>query len=239
VYGQVEATYRFGYYGLANTPTLKNIYEQQYGGVAEFFLPGVDTDMYHPGRSIDAGQSRRRHTVFFYGRPGHARNGFELGAAASKLLKKRLGARVAILCAGAEWRPEDHGLQGVLDNLGILTLKQAAALYRTCDAGLVMMFTKHPSYLPFELMASGCLVVTNKNRATEWLLEDGVNCLLTEATPSCIAETLERGLMNDAGRERIVRRARSLVESRFSSWDEEMEKMYGFMCGPKDKGKYQ
>jgi hypothetical protein len=40
---QVEATYRFGYYGIANTPTIKRIYEEQYGGKAEYFLPCVDT----------------------------------------------------------------------------------------------------------------------------------------------------------------------------------------------------
>ena len=40
---QVEATYHFGFYGLANTPSVKQVYEEQHGGRAEFFVPCVDT----------------------------------------------------------------------------------------------------------------------------------------------------------------------------------------------------
>jgi hypothetical protein len=45
---QVEETYRFGFYGIANTISLKQIYEGQYGGKAGYFTPAVDTTIFHP-----------------------------------------------------------------------------------------------------------------------------------------------------------------------------------------------
>ena len=106
-------------------------------------------------------------------------------------MKHRLGANVRIVAAGASWDPGDHELKGVVENLGLLSYTQTADLYRTCDAGLVLMFTRHPSYLPLELMASGCLVVTNRNPATQWLLRDRENCLLAQSSATCLAAALE------------------------------------------------
>jgi hypothetical protein len=44
-----------------------------------------------------------------------------------------------------------------VENLGLLDYRQTADLYRTCHAGAVLMLTRHPSYIPLELMASGAL----------------------------------------------------------------------------------
>src|ERR1035441_8673683 len=52
------------------------------------------------------------------------------------------------------------------------------------------MKTRHPSYLPLELMACGAAVVTNRNPYTGWLLRDGENCVLAETSPSALAESL-------------------------------------------------
>ncbi len=229
IFGQVEATYRFGFYGLANTPSIGRIYQEQYGGKAASFAPCVDTNLFYPRSTAVSAAPQNQRTLFFYGRPEHPRNSFELGAAALRIIKKRMGARLSILAAGADWNRADYGLAGVVTNLGVLSLRQTAALYRNCDAGLVLMFTKHPSYLPFELMASGALVVTNKNAATEWLLQDGQNCLLADPTPTCIAETLERGLTQDKERASIVQHAREMIVSRFADWDAQMEKLFNFM----------
>ena len=77
---------------------------------------------------------------------------------------------------------EPFGLKGRVRNLGVLSsLDEVAALYRSCDIGLVFMHTKHPSYQPLEFMASGMATVSNINPATAWLLRDGENCLLARA----------------------------------------------------------
>jgi glycosyltransferase involved in cell wall biosynthesis len=143
-----------------------------------------------------------------------------------------MGDRVSIISAGAEWNPGDYNLEGTVINLGVLSLQQTASLYRTCDVGLGMMFTKHPSYLPFEFMASGCMVVSNKNASTKWFLQDGYNCLLTDATPTCIAETIEKALLDTSTRSRIVENAHRMIVEQFSDWDKQMEKIYRFMIDP-------
>ena len=230
-FAQVEASYRFGYYGIANTPTIQKIYEEQYGGRAEYFMPCVDTRIFHPAQDGDQ-HSAGPATIFFYGRPAHPRNGFELGAQALRKLKKRLGDQVRIVAAGDRWEPEHYGLDGVVDNLGLLGYEETAALYRTCQIGLVMMFTRHPSYLPFEFMASGCLVLTNYNPATTWLLKDGENCRLSEASATCLADALEQALLDREGRERITANAVRQMQSSFSDWDCQIEKIHRYMCNP-------
>jgi O-antigen biosynthesis protein len=92
-----------------------------------------------------------------------------------------------------------------------------------------MMMTRHPSYLPFELMACGALVITNENRYTHWLLEDEQNCLLSETTSSAMAAAIERGL-NDANlRRTITRRAAERVRNEYSDWDSQAEKIYNYV----------
>jgi len=227
---QVETSYRFGFYGITNTITLKQHYEQDYGGDAVSFNPCVDTAIFNPSTMVN--KRHQNYRVFFYARPHHWRNGFELGAIALRKLKERLGAKVEIIAAGQLWDPEEYGLSGIVENLGLLSYHQTADIYRSCDAGLVMMFTRHPSYLPFELMASGCLVITNINSATSWLLKDGENCLLTLPTASCIADTIARGLQNEDLRQSIVNSALNDIKTHFSDWDAQIDHVYQYMCRP-------
>ncbi len=227
-YAQVEATYRFGFYGLVNTPALKEIYAEKSGGKAEYFIPCVDTQSMYPDLARKS-NTDKPYKVFFYGRPEHPRNAFELGSTALRKLKVDMGNRVEIVSAGAQWNPEEYGLKDVVHNMGLLSLEQTHALYRQCDAGMVLMFTRHPSYLPFELMASGCLVVTNYNAATTWLLKDEKNCLLSEASPSCLAERIAYGLQNQPLREDIVANALAEVKECYSDWSQQIEKIYRYM----------
>jgi len=227
---QAEATYRFGFYGLVNTPALGEIYTQQHGGRALAFTPCIDPQVFYPSAQATA----QPPTVFFYGRPGHPRNGFELGAQALRLLKRRLGEGVRIVAAGDRWQPRQHDLDGVVENLGVLDYPQTAELYRTCQAGLVLMFTRHPSYLPLELMACGCPVVTNYNPATTWLLRHRQNCLLAEASPTCIAAALEQALLDQPLRQAIRQQALTDIRLSFSDWEGEMQKIFQYMCDPKD-----
>jgi glycosyltransferase involved in cell wall biosynthesis len=225
---QAEATYRFGFYGIANTPPLAELYTQYSGGSAIAFTPCVDPHIFYPAAQPAQAEP---YTLFFYARPGHPRNGFELGAQALRLLKQRLGKRLRILCAGDNWQPRRHDLHGVVENLGVLEYAATAQLYRTCQAGLVMMFTRHPSYIPLELMACGSLVVSNFNPATGWLLKHRQNCLLSGASATCLADTLEQGLLDHSLRQQITTQALSQVHALFQHWDVEMERIYQFMTG--------
>jgi glycosyltransferase involved in cell wall biosynthesis len=90
------------------------------------------------------------------------------------------------------------------------------------------MKTRHPSYLPLELMACGAAVVTNRNPYTGWLLRDGENCVLAETSPSALAESLEEVLRDAALRARLGEASAEVV-GRYSDWAAQAEKIYQFM----------
>jgi O-antigen biosynthesis protein len=220
-----EETYRFGFPGIVNTPGLAAVY-RSYGNPAVSFVPAVDQTRYRPpDRPRAPGPVR----VFFYGRPSTPRNAFGLGMVALAKLKDMLGDRVDIICAGEDWNPAQFGMADRVRNLGVLrSLDEVAELYRTCDIGLVFMLTRHPSYQPFEFMASGMATVSNINPATGWLLRDGENCLLTPPLATPVAERLAR-LVEDAElRARIV--AAGLEEVRRFRWDEQIERVWEALC---------
>ena len=231
----VENTYRFGFYGIANTVSLKEVYEREFGATAAYFSPCVDLSVFHPPVA-PLSSTVRTWRLFCYARPQHPRNAFELLAAALRIVKSHLGKNVSILCAGSEWNPADYALDNVVENLGLLTYRQTADLYRSCHAGAVLMLTRHPSYIPLELMASGALVITNRNHWTEWLLRDRENCLLSHTTATCLAETIEEGLTDHALRQRITASAGAMVRERYSKWEDEIARIYEFLCDPQEPG---
>ena len=232
--GLAESTYRFGFYGIANTVSLRDIYERETRRPATHFSPCVDSGVFFPPDPVlqrsKAGRSYRQ--VFCYTRPNHPRNAFELVAAALRIVKRRMGDRVRIVGAGDEWPPGEYDLDGVVENLGRLDYRSTGDLYRQSDAGVALMFTCHPSYIPFELMACGALVIANRNLWTGWFLKNGENCLVAEASATCLAEVIIQGLENDDERARITARARELIEAKYSDWGAEFSRVYEFMCDP-------
>lgn len=228
LYALAEETYRFGLYGICNTPSLSEIYES-YGNRAVTFMPQVDAGLFHADRPPRKPDDPL--TVFLYGRPGHPRNCYELAIGALGRLKRSLGDRVRIVAAGA-WgggSPEDAWIE----QLGLLRYEDTAELYRRCDAGLVLSVSKHPTYIPLQLMASGALVVANRNPANGWLLRDEENCLLAEASVDALAAALERGLTEDDLRDRLTGQALSDVRAGHSDWEPEMDKVFRFLCDPR------
>ncbi len=224
----VEGTYRFGFDAICNTVSLRDIYTAR-GGHADYFDPCIDPAIFNAATRPPQNRSEP-HTLFCYARPTHVRNSFELLSHALRILKRRLGNDVRIVTAGAEWSPRQFGLEGVVHNLGLLPYAATGALYRSCTAGVALMMTCHPSYLPFELMASGALVITNSNPYNTWLLKDRENCLLADSSPTALADALEEGLRNHALRAELVDNAARMIQERYSDWDAQMEKIYRCLC---------
>lgn len=225
----VEATYQFGFRAICNTMPLLRRYEAS-GGRGHFFTPCVDTRLFHA-----MGRAKRRqgqpYTVFCYARPRHARNCFELITEAMSILKGRMKHRVQIFAAGDTWNPRDFGLSGIIENLGVLDYAATGALYRGCDAGTALMMTRHPSYLPMELMACGALVIANRNPDTQWLLRDGENCLLAEPAASSLAERIEEGLLDASMSQRIVTEAQTEIARNHSNWDAAASSVLEYLRG--------
>ncbi|MFM7207901.1 MAG: glycosyltransferase [Planctomycetaceae bacterium] len=225
---QAELTYDFGFYGIANTRTLRRLYEDEHAGTATHFAPQVDPAVFHGHPLRGSGGPIR---LFFYGRPGHPRNGFELASAALKDLKSRVGDRVQILCAGAPWDVRDYGLEGVIESLGLLDYRATGDLYRSCHVGFVMMMTRHPSYLPFEFMACGGLLVSNDNRANHWLLRDGENCLLAPPSAPAIADRLAWAVDHYDELLPVRRSGWETIRRSHSNWDHAFADVWSFMHG--------
>jgi glycosyltransferase involved in cell wall biosynthesis len=228
-YAQAELSYRFGFHGIANTKSLRDIYAQEYGGRAVVLSPSVDTAVFHPGQALP---TDRRLRLFYYARPGMPRNCFELAVAALRLVKQRLGERVEIVCAGQAWKPADYGLDGLVDTIGMLPYAQTGDLYRSCHVGLAMMMTRHPSYLPFEMMGCGTLVVANRNSANAWFLKDRENCLVAEPTASCLADTLVDALENYQAYAPLRHSASELIRKEHGDWAATMREVAAFMHQP-------
>jgi GT2 family glycosyltransferase len=227
-YALAEATYRFGFHGIVNSPGLYEFITNNYDIHADYFVPAVDHKIFFPeDKSFQ--EKERKLKLFFYGRPQHDRNAFDLAIATAKKIKASMGNRIEIVSAGSDWSAADYGVGGIIENRGLISYRETAELYRTCDFGLILMFTKHTSYLPLELMASGAIVIANYNQTNTWLLNDGSNCIVVEPSPTFITEKLMHLLGNPELQRTIRENALKTIES--SDWGQEMEKIYRFIIG--------
>ena len=151
--------------------------------------------------------------------------------AALSLVKNTLGDVVEIVSVGSDFSESEYGVEGILINRGVLhSLKDVAALYRSSDVGLVFMYTTHPSYQPFEFMASGCATVSNINRHTQWFLRDGENAGLADSTATCVAERILDVLRDQELRRRIVEGGLKTVAG--LEWDAALDRISSFVCHP-------
>lgn len=214
-YALAEATYRFGFTAIANTPGLLEVVRQRHQGVVgTSFVPPIDRRYFHDG---DPGGRRAgsgdRCKVVCYTRPTKPRNAFELMLGVIRELSSRVGPdAIEIITAGEQWSPKRFGVQGLVTNLGLLkTLDEVGALYRSCDIGIVYMLSAHPSYQPFEFMASGVATVVNRNQANAWFLRDRANCLVAEPSPPSMAAKVAELVMDSDLRERIQQGGREAV----------------------------
>ncbi len=226
-YALAEATYRLGLPAIVNTPGLARIYERDYGGRSFAFVPAVDTRLFHPPSTP---REREPFRVFFYGRPRNDRNAFELGLAAlDELSRRRAGAVEAVIAGDAPSLGISRRFPRIRFS-GRLPFERTGDLYRSCHAGIALMLTRHPSYLPFELMACGAVPVATVNPACAWLLKHGENALVVEPSASALAAAVER-LMDDASlRERLARGG--LETATRWSWEGQVDDALRFVTRP-------
>ncbi|HEY9472758.1 MAG TPA: glycosyltransferase [Mycobacteriales bacterium] len=228
-YALAEESYKLGLYGVCNTDNLLRIYRDDYDGAGMSFTPAVDQSVFH---------ARWRHertpdapvTVFVYARPGHLRNCWEMAAPALEELKRRLGDGVRIVAAGA-WAV-GSGAEMDIKRLGLLDYQATGELYRHCDVGMALTVSKHPSYLPLELMACGVPVVAFDNPWGHWILRDGENALLAKRTVDGLVDCLERLCVNPGLRSRLGAQALADIAAGHSDWGAALAGIYPYLCDP-------
>jgi glycosyltransferase involved in cell wall biosynthesis len=227
-YGLIEASYRFGFFPICNSPGVAAAITPYGDGPILTFEPAVDQTTFLP-TSFPRIEAPIR--IVFYGRPHNPRNLFGLGMHALLEVKSILKDAVEILSVGANFNPEDHGAGGKIINLGLLpSIDSVAALYRSSDIGLVFMQSKHPSYQPLEYMASGCATVTNVNESNSWLLRHRVNCLLTQITLTDVVDTIIE-LARDGDLRKSIQ-AGGLATVRSMDWSSVEARVVDFMLHP-------
>jgi glycosyltransferase involved in cell wall biosynthesis len=215
-----ESTYRFGFKGIVNTPGLLAAVNQRHGMEGVSFIPAVNRQLYYPNPN----KKNKRVRIFLYARPLNPRNAFNLGILTIKELLAQYPDDIEIITAGADWDEAEHGLQGLITNLGLLkSLDQVADLYRTCDIGFSYMLTPHTSYQMLEYTASGMATVMNYNEDHAWLHKNGVNCLLAEPSPAAMAEQIGKLIVDEKLRRKLVKTAEKELGY---TWDQQMDMIW-------------
>ncbi|MFD2113974.1 glycosyltransferase domain-containing protein [Thiorhodococcus fuscus] len=230
VSGLIDATYGFGFIGICNSKGIADRYSE-FSKSYYCFKPGVSREIFYP-RETDYQKTNDVFQIFFYGRPNNERNAFPIGLQALAKVKHYFGDRVRIVSAGGKWSPSEYNLEGIIENCGILSsMDEIADLYRNSNLGLVFMLTPHPSYQPFEFMASGCVTVTNTNPSTSWLLIDGVNSILTSLFPDEIAGKIIYALEHPNYLARLRQGGLETIST--LSWEKTFREIREFVCNLK------
>ena len=216
---QAELTYSFGFHGICNTEPILAMY-QTYGGTGITLVPSVDHRVFY---SVPRKPQSPVKRIFLYARPGTPRNAFELAISSLRIAKQRLGSKIEVLCAGEDWNADAFGVGTFVKNLGTLSIAETAALYQTCDIGIALMMTKHPSYLPIELMASGALVISNINTYTSWFMKHNKNCLLSLPSQSCLANTICFAVEHFDDLSNIRSSALESISTQLQTWDHNIQ----------------
>ncbi|RAI55126.1 hypothetical protein DOO78_25135 [Roseicella frigidaeris] len=153
------------------------------------FEPAFPETIYH--RETQPGPRQRR--FFFYARPKNDRNLFLRGLEAIAAAMERgvlptagwsyhfVGKDVPRISLPGGIQPE------IAQNLPWATY---AALIRSIDVGLSLMFTPHPSYPPLDLAASGAVVVTNQFGPKQSLERYSRNILCAEPSVDALVAAL-------------------------------------------------
>lgn len=214
---QANYTYSFGFIGITGGHWLRERFES-YGGQAQEYIFSADQSIFYPMNY----KTREVKRLFFYGRPSTERRAFELGMAALELIAFKY-PKLEIVIAGLD------GLDAPsfpCTLKGNLSLKETGDLYRTCDIGIALSAT-NISYIPVELMASGCPVVTNGGPQVEWYCEDQINSIIVAPTPVDILNGVSSLIRDPSLRERLIKNG--LEKTRKTTWEKEMEKIYHYI----------
>ncbi|AYG04279.1 glycosyltransferase family protein [Gryllotalpicola protaetiae] len=226
MFAMTEQTYQLGLYGICNTASMHDTYTREFGGKAMFFSPAVDRSVYHADgrREKDPDEPV---TIFVYARD-HFRNCWELAGAALTEIKRRHGHRVRIIAAGARYLPPSTDFI----DMGLLDYRATGALYRETDIGLTMQISRHPSYLPLELMASGVPMVAPDSHWFRWLFHDGEDSALSMMTLDDVVEQLDRLVTDVEFRRRLSAGALATIDRGHGDWDAALSGIYDYLSDP-------
>lgn len=226
MYAMAEESYRLGLYGLCNTDSMGRIYSGMYHGESMSFTPAVDRGVYHPHGRREKGDDEPV-TIFAYARD-HFRNCWELVYSALSEIKRIHGDKVRIVAAGARYLPPSADFI----DMGLLDYRATGRVYRETDIGITMQISRHPSYLPLELMASGVPMVAPDSDWFYWLFDDGENSLLTMRTLDDVVSRLDALVRDKQLRADLRAGALATIDASHSDWDLALDGIWDYLTDP-------
>ncbi len=209
-----ENTYKFGFKAITAGDWLKDKLRDEYGMETESFHFSYEKKYFKP---VEKRDDKAR--IFFYARPVTARRAFDLGMLALMELYKKV-PDMEVIFAG--WDVSEYEIPFTHINAGSIKMEELADHYAQCDMCLVMS-TTNLSLMPYEVMASNSVVVSNRGPNNEWFLNDE-NSILTSYDPVEIADTMAYYLEH---KELLEEKRKKGYESvKDTSWEKEAEKVY-------------
>ncbi len=212
----VNSKYLWDYF-CANEPNITN------NGV--YFNPVFSKKLYSPARMVEKGKK----TLFFYARIQNPRNLFLTGI---KLLDEGIKRGIINtkewdICFAGQDTPSFTFCDGSSPKqLGLMDWKAYGEFLKTVDVALSLMYTPHPSYPPFDVAASGGVVLSNKCANKQKFIESD-NVILSELDIESLVENLEKAMklaLND--KERQINFENNKI---CTNWDESLKDTLNFM----------
>lgn len=205
-YIRAARTYSMGFHCITLGPWLREMLRQKHGCEAEVIPFWIERDIYYPRTSPNGGRPK----LVFLSRPEMPRRCFYLGVEALNIFHK-LNPEVEILLFGSA-ETKNHKLPFKHTDLGVVHKSNLGALYAEAQVGLVFSPT-NPSFVPYEMMASGCPVVDiSMDKEFDHLKYGSAgNAVLTPPDPHNIASALQEVITNKAKRKALVSNALEFV----------------------------
>jgi hypothetical protein len=150
----------------------------------------------------------RKKTFLFYARPNNLRNLYYRGLEAIEQATVRgilspdewdihfVGKDLTPVALAGKWVPR------LSENL---PWTDYAALLRSVDLGLSLIYTPHPSYPPLDMAACGAVAVTNRHGLKESLDRYSRNIVCAEATTEGLVAGIAQGVALCADQETVLR----------------------------------
>jgi len=135
---------------------------------------------------------KKRRLILFYGRPGAARNAFELAIEALRTFAEQYENAEAwqALSVGQSHDNIRLSRKLVLRAQGKISLKRYAELLLDASVGLSLMVSPHPSYPPLEMAEFGLRVITNSFANKDLSLRTSNIVSLFDTRPAAFAAAL-------------------------------------------------
>ncbi|MET3179676.1 UNVERIFIED_ORG: hypothetical protein ABIC43_002835 [Variovorax guangxiensis] len=185
-----------------------------------WFEPAFPKSLFHERQREPDGKKR----LFFYARPNNPRNLFHVGL---DVIDRAINRGILdledweIFLVGKDIPKVTFGGGYLPTRCEGLDWEAYADLAGTIDLGLCLMCTPHPSYPPFDLAASGSVVVTNKFANKQDLSNYSQNIICAELETEALVDALGAGVV--LAQDKEARRRNSAANGLSGDWTQSFE----------------